>query len=908
MKQLMLTSQLVWLSCIGVLAQASLYPRFVYEPTAAFFTGASSCGLARPSLYLNTCIAPTFYDWDQDGLIDLFFGRTDGKITYFHNVGTASDPCFEWESDHFGGLSVPIGNAAPFFIDLNGDNRTDCVIGNGQSASTGGVLTYFEGIGSVINPQFTLKDDTLAGYDLSDASVPFLTDIDNDGDFDLFVGEGYGRSSFIQNTGDAGHPAWGPVHTLSHDLGWRSAPQIVNIRGSEKKEWVSFESFGRMYIADDTCATPDTAMWHMPFNQFSDLDFCLETGGCWVRGAFADLNGDSLLDLLVSSGGGTHRLYYNSGTAQAPFFNDAQVHFLPIFSNEFNAAFADLNNDQKIEMYLPRNNGKIRVYENEGFGPTVSWSLINDDFLGITSTYTKAITFGDLNDDGLTDAVVGFIQAPAGRKMEIYLNQGQPDTPDLIYTPSPALENYPFLQTAIPTIIDYEADGEMDLIVTYSSILRFRCLNNSGTEWSPATLVGFPANLSATKLSFGDLDGDGDKDAIRSGFGVLGYFENKGSDAAPLYEVQPYAFHNDLNGVYVTLVDLEPGCGLEIWLDHQFWTFKGIKPAIKNPNPATLCSNNPKKAIEATPKGGWWEGADPSGNFDPGQGAGAYLIIYHFTDLYGCQERTDSVWVYVISAPNADIISINGADIQGDTVMVCNALTAQTLSTAEDCGYFSGAVTGSGFFNPSNWPIGTYTVSHYCYSDGCVDYDTIYIQITSPPIAQITHLNGQSISSNVVTICQNADPQQLGGTPAGGIFSGIASPDGTIYPNSQPPGIYTAIYQVEIGGCTSSSQIAIRILDCATDAVEPEYESLQAKLHISPNPAFETAVYEVELFDTAMIRLERYSLDGRLLSVIQPDLTLEAGRYRWEEPASSIDQFIRLWVNGRQIGKVLFSK
>lgn len=131
---------------------------------------------------------PWTNDWNEDGLIDLLVGESDGVVNLYINVGTNASPTFSSEAYLMaGGVQLDVGyRSGPNVIDLNGDGVKDVV-----SGEMGGKAYFFENNGTNSAP------DLAAGVYLMNGSQEIATsgtsrttpiDWDNDGDMDLVIG------------------------------------------------------------------------------------------------------------------------------------------------------------------------------------------------------------------------------------------------------------------------------------------------------------------------------------------------------------------------------------------------------------------------------------------------------------------------------------------------------------------------------------------------------------------------------------------------------------------------------------------------------------------------------------------------------------------------------------------------
>lgn len=140
---------------------------------------------------------PHVTDVDRDGFLDLLVGKNNGTISYFRNVGSATNPTFQLQNQAFGGLTADLlQNRARSIVvaDLNGDRKTELI-----SASDNGQVRVYQFPDRPDQP-LTLLDSLpvlgLPGAGLTAA----VADLDGDQLPDLMLGSRAGGLRYLRNT------------------------------------------------------------------------------------------------------------------------------------------------------------------------------------------------------------------------------------------------------------------------------------------------------------------------------------------------------------------------------------------------------------------------------------------------------------------------------------------------------------------------------------------------------------------------------------------------------------------------------------------------------------------------------------------------------------------------------------
>lgn len=168
---------------------------------------------------------PVLSDIDGDSDKDLFIGSYQGKIVFYRNNTIGPDVRFSLDTSLV--MPVPADEfiSAPAFADIDQDGDLDCFVGTFK-----GRILYFENAGDTEHPAFSLISDFYQNIDVGNYSAPALTDIDNDGDIDLFIGEEDGSVNFFMNIGTAFSALFDtPVLNYLNVIGKaESVPEIID--------------------------------------------------------------------------------------------------------------------------------------------------------------------------------------------------------------------------------------------------------------------------------------------------------------------------------------------------------------------------------------------------------------------------------------------------------------------------------------------------------------------------------------------------------------------------------------------------------------------------------------------------------------------------------------------------------
>ncbi len=321
--------------------------RYDYDSLLQQFVLTSTAFLQDEMIDAGSGNHPVLFDWDGDGLQDLFianYGSFDSahlvngfltsylssSIQYFKNTGTATQPAFRMENPDFGQIkSLGFQALHPTFGDFDGDGLTDMLCGE----ENGTLLLIPHS--KLINGNGNIIAD-YGHIQVGKYSTPYYFDLDNDGNKDLIIGNQRGLLSYYKNLSGGSIPVFtlitdtlGGVDVRNHAESYYgySVPCLYRDAQHGTTLFCGSEQ-GRVLVYRNIDQNVDgifSARGNVWESEDAHCQYCARPfrEGRRVGAAIADLNGDNYPDLIVGNhaGGaaffsGRSPVMHHAGTAE----------------------------------------------------------------------------------------------------------------------------------------------------------------------------------------------------------------------------------------------------------------------------------------------------------------------------------------------------------------------------------------------------------------------------------------------------------------------------------------------------------------------------------------------------------------------------------------------------------------
>lgn len=342
---------------------------------------------------------PVFFDYNKDSLMDLIVanygyyitgGNFNSQLALYKNIGTLTEPKFEWITDDYGGLGLLNfeNNIIPTFGDIDNDGDQDMLLGDSD-----GKLHLMTNIEINGEANFFMNSVNYFDIDVGSFASPFLVDLDRDGDLDLIIGSRQGQIFHYENQGDASE---GDFVLINDTLGNINLTDPIYNTAYTTPTIIDSEDGYELFVG-----TEKGHLYH-----YKDLDDNLEGSFQLVTDsmqlysksiktapALYDLNNDGWNDMLIGLyTGGVHLLF---GADLNEFSTtELKIKSLNVYPNPSKGEFTISSTKLVSSIYVYSLSGKevLRNYNSSTFnlsGLTAGLYFVKALFEDETIQYTK---------------------------------------------------------------------------------------------------------------------------------------------------------------------------------------------------------------------------------------------------------------------------------------------------------------------------------------------------------------------------------------------------------------------------------------------------------------------------------------------------------------------------------------
>lgn len=521
---------------------------------------------------------PQFIDIDGDGDYDLFVQERSNELMFFENVGTAKEAGFEWRTDTYQNLAIGEWNR---FVDMDRDGDYDLLAEEPFS-----YIRYYRNEGTKQRADFrlaadSLRDDTGKPIFADRQNIPNLSDIDCDGQLDLFLGRVEGtltryeavsarldvpvfrfvtdRFEGIEIVAQIGglsepersdqgvarpslHAAVGSARHGANTMYWAD----VDNDGDDDLFWGDFFEPGVLLIRNVAinCQAPNLRNEPVPLTLGGNK---LMTSGYNVP-VLVDIDDDGDRDIFVGVLGGAYNP--NLTSSDNFYFIEQAANGLELRTTRFIdaidvgtesvPALGDLDDDGDLDLLIgnkldPKmpSNGRLYLFTNTGTKQSPAFALT--DTLDLAAAFHQAPALGDIDGDGDLDLLLG----TWSEGVLVFRNEGTAQNARFVQDTAMTIRftrgsNYS------PTLVDIDADGDPDVLAGEASG-ELNLVRNIGTRTEPRFVLESEAwqDIDAGRraaFTVVDMDGDGTLDLV-AGSETAGsqFFRNEGTNASPRY-------------------------------------------------------------------------------------------------------------------------------------------------------------------------------------------------------------------------------------------------------------------------------------------------------------------------------------------------------------------------------------
>lgn len=264
----------------------------------------------------------------------------------------------------------------------------------------------------------------------------------------------------------------------------------------------------------DFCVTSEDGI-HIYWNRstfFQDIrDDSAEPNMAFItngRGvAWADMNNDGYVDLYVAVYGASNCLYKNNG--DRTFINIALDAKVDDNLNSTGVAWCDFDNDDDMDLYVCNDGGPNRLYQNK-YNSTGDFENIAATAKVEDSGNSIGVDWGDYNRDDKFDLFITNV----GTSNKLYRNEGAS------FADATTSSGVSYIGNSYGcSWMDFDYDGDLDLYVAVANAQNRCYINDGDGNFTYDIPYDLADSDNSRCITWGDFDNDGDLDLYVSNYG-----------------------------------------------------------------------------------------------------------------------------------------------------------------------------------------------------------------------------------------------------------------------------------------------------------------------------------------------------------------------------------------------------
>jgi len=380
-------------------------------------------------------------DLNNDSVQDILVGdNAFSTIIALINDGTKDSAHIASQIPVFPANTIPVKlNSFPAadYVDIDNDGRKDLLVSPFDPSYTISEnrksVWLYKNSGTTAAPIFNFQQNDFLQEEMIDVgsdAMPVLYDVDNDGLTDLLIGN-YGvydstwsqngflysryiaKLTLLKNTGTQANPAFAVVDTNFASVAQLklvyAAPALADLDGDGDADMLLGGKDGKLIFFKNNAGPGVIPVYDPPLMNYQGLDV-----GDFSAPQLFDLNNDNKPDLIIGTQKGRIQYFRNTGTLSAPAFVLITDTLGGIDVND-----PDLSNygyakpcffrttAGETRAFVGTLNHGVNYYKNIDANLSGTFVLESQNYLSMQDGAGTAVAYGFLNNDTLPDLILG---------------------------------------------------------------------------------------------------------------------------------------------------------------------------------------------------------------------------------------------------------------------------------------------------------------------------------------------------------------------------------------------------------------------------------------------------------------------------------------------------------------------